>query len=200
MKKLRLFANLLAEEKWLNDRLAEGYACDRISPFGSYTFKPSARKMVIRLDYQDYMSAEKFEEYKVTYADFGWSHLKGGRWGSIQYWQKNADGRDEIFSDAGSQVAYYKRLMNYSLMTACLFFIYTMIILKGSIFHALFDIKASYLTNGLWEREGSKFWRAFIFETPFAMLRFLPPWIFMIACAMFLFSCVQYNNKKKKYV
>ncbi|WP_130604723.1 DUF2812 domain-containing protein [Cohnella abietis] len=119
----------------------EGFACEKISSFGSYTFQQSNRKMVIRLDYQDYMSAEKFGEYKMTYSDFGWTHLKGSRWGSIQYWQKNADGRDEIFSDAGSQVAYYKRLIKYSLMTACLFYIYTMIMFKGNIFVALFDIK-----------------------------------------------------------
>ncbi len=199
MKKRRWFINLLKEEKWLNDRLAEGYACRRIGPLGGYTFEPSGRRMVIRLDYQDRMSAGKYEDYKVTYADFGWTLLKGSRWGSVQYWQKPADGRDEIFSDAGSLVAFYKRLTHYALTTACLFFIYICAVFNGHIFNAMFNIKASYLTDGLWEMEGASFWRAFLFETPFAMLRFLPAWIFAICCLMCLYSYYQYYKLKKKY-
>ncbi|MDG0794089.1 DUF2812 domain-containing protein [Cohnella ginsengisoli] len=199
MRKRKWFADLLKEEKWLNDRLAEGYACRRIGSLGGYAFEPSDRKMVIRLDYQRQMSAEKYEEYKGTYADFGWTHLKGNRWGSVQYWQKPADGRDEIFSDAGSQVAFYKRLTHYALTTACLFFVYTCAIFNGNIFAALFDIKASYLTEGLWEKEGAAFWRAFLFETPFAMLRFLPAWIFGIAIVMSLYSYFHYLKRKKEY-
>ncbi|MFC3802374.1 DUF2812 domain-containing protein [Cohnella sp. GCM10012308] len=199
MRKRKWFANLLKEEKWLNDRLAEGYACRRVGSLGGYDFEPSDRRMVIRLDYQNQMSAEKYAEYKGTYEDFGWTHLKGSRRGSVQYWQKPADGRDEIFSDAGSQVAFYKRLTHYALTTACLFFVYTCALFKGNIFAALFNIKASYLTEGLWEKEGAAFWRAFLFETPFAMFRFLPAWICGIAIVMSLYSYFQYLKRKKEY-
>lgn len=200
MKKRKWFVNLPKEEKWLNDRLAEGYASRRIGSFGGYDFEPSGRRMVIRLDYQDHMSTNKYEEYKAIYADFGWTHLKGNRWGSVQYWQKPADGRDEIFSDAGSQVAFYKRLTHYSLTTACLFFVYTFAVFNGNIFNALFNVKASYLTAGLWEKEGTAFWRAFLFETPFAMLRFLPAWLFAVCFLMSLFSYFQYQQMRKRYM
>lgn len=40
----------------------------------------------------------------------------------------------------------------------------------------LFAFKDSglYLTEGLWSMEGSLFWKALLFETPFALLRLLP--------------------------
>lgn len=199
MNKRRWFINLLKEEKWLNDRLAEGYACQRVRTLGGYVFEPSSRKMVIRLDYQNRMSAAKYEDYKTTYEDFGWTLLKGNRWGSVQYWQKPSDGRDEIFSDAGSLAAFYKRLTQYAASTASLFFIYACVVHKGKIIPALFNIKASYLTDGLWEMEGASFWRAFLFETPFAMFRFLPTWIFAICFVTFLYSYYQYDKQKKKY-
>ena len=36
---------------------------------------------------------------------------------------------------------------------------------------AFINPRELYLTSGLWELSGSAFWRAFLFETPFALLR-----------------------------
>ncbi len=195
MKKYKWFADVTKEESWLNEQLAQGYACERIGAFGSYTFAPTDRKMVIRLDYQDYMTAERFAEYVSMHEDFGWTHLRGHRWGSVQYWQKPADARDDLFSDAASQAAFYRRLMNYALSMSVLFFLFSMNVFDGNPF----DVKGSYLTQGLWEMEGALFWKAFLFETPFALMRFLAPWVLVVSFALFLYSYSRYSKHKKQY-
>ncbi|MED4653252.1 DUF2812 domain-containing protein [Bacillus pseudomycoides] len=198
MKKFRLFTNVLNEQFWLNDMLAQGYTCTSVNPFGVYTFKKTNIKKVMRLDYQDYMSKEKYGEYVAIHEDFGWEHVYGSRFGSMHYWQKEEDGRDEMFSDQTSRVAFYKRLSNYSFTCAMMSFMYTIVLFNGPSFIRLFNPKVSYLTEGLWEKEGTAFWSTFLFETPFAMLRFLSPWIFIIAFLFFLYSYSQYNKKKKE--
>lgn len=198
MKKYKLFANVVNKQAWLNNILDQGYACTNVNSLGVYTFEQTNIKKVMRLDYQEYMSKEKYNEYISTYEDFGWEHVYGTRLGSVHYWQKDADGRDEIFSDQTSQVAFYKRLMNYSLLFASLFFVYTILLFDDPLFTHLFNPKASYLTEGLWEKEGVSFWSAFLFETPFAMIRFLAPWIFIITVLFFLYSYSQYNKKKRE--
>lgn len=196
MKKFKLFVNVLNQQAWINNILTQGYTCTKVNPFGVYTFEKTNKKKVMRLDYQDYMSKEKYNEYVATYEDFGWEKVYGNRFGSVYYWQKEADGRDEIFSDQMSQVAFYKRLMNFSL--AMSFLMYTIVLSDNSLFTHLLNPKASYLTEGLWEKEGTAFWNAFLFETPFAMLRFLVPWIWIITTLFFLYSYSQYYKKKKE--
>ncbi|MGG2134591.1 DUF2812 domain-containing protein [Bacillus sp. S2(2024)] len=122
MKKYKLFANVLNEQVWLNDMLAQAYTCTHVNLFLGYTFEKTAIKKVMRLDYRGYMSKEKYDEYIVAHEEFGWEHVYGNRFGSIHYWQKEEDGRDEMFSDQTSQAAFYKRLSDYSLMLAMMFF------------------------------------------------------------------------------
>jgi hypothetical protein len=38
MKKVKLFFNIIEEEKWLNKQLQRGYLCSNISGLGVYTF------------------------------------------------------------------------------------------------------------------------------------------------------------------
>jgi hypothetical protein len=199
VKKFKLFVDVVKEEKWLNAVLAKGYKCTIIRSFGVYKFVPSKESYVIRLDFQEYMNKEKYEEYKGTYEDFGWTHIKGSQWGGIHYWQKAADGKDEIFSDSASHIAYFKRLMNHSAIFGFICLIFSINVKDGNWFSRLFNIKASYLTEKLWEMSGSKFWSAFLFETPFAMFRFLAPWFFIITAIMFLYSYMQYEKKRKEY-
>lgn len=49
-----------------------------------------------------------------------------------------------------------------------------------------------YLTEGLWNMKGSLFWKAFLFETPFTLLRLLPVF-------MFVFFGISFYNAYKKY-
>ncbi|WP_242217934.1 DUF2812 domain-containing protein [Bacillus cereus group sp. BfR-BA-01380] len=198
MKKYKLFTNILNEQIWLNDMLSQGYTCTGVNLLGGYTFEKTNVKKVMRLDCRDCMSKEKYNEYIATHEEFGWEHVSGSRFGRIQYWQKKEDGRDEMFSDQASQFAFYRRLMNYSLGLVVILFIYINMLVDGPFFSHLLNPKASYLTEGLWEKEGTAFWSAFLFETPFAMFRFLPPWMCIIAVFFFLYSYSQYNKKKKE--
>jgi Protein of unknown function (DUF2812) len=189
MKKVKLFFNIVEEEKWLNEQLQMGYLCSNISGLGVYTFKNVKEDYAIRLDYQNYMPVEKFEEYKTIYEDFGWKHIKGSRFGSIQYWQKHANGDEDIFSDRESNIYYYKRLMNYSLSLAVMFLMFSFTIYK--------DTKL-YETKGLWDMGGTLFWKAFLFETPFVIIKLLP----LIMCFLFGVSYLkvyrEYSMLKKE--
>ncbi|WP_234120715.1 DUF2812 domain-containing protein [Clostridium hydrogenum] len=185
MKKVKQFFNIIKEEKWLNNQLQMGYLCSNISSLGVYTFKNTSKDYVIRLDYQNYMSVEKFEEYKAIYEDFGWKHIRGSRFGSIQYWQKLADGHEDIFSDQESKIYYYKRLMNYSLSLIVMFLIICYMTYKDSSLYSLYN-------KGLWNMKSSLFWKAFLFETPFVIIKLLP----LIMCA---FSGISYLKAYRQY-
>lgn len=107
MKKFKMFFDIEKEERWLNEQLQKGYRCTNISGLGTYSFEKTDNKNVMRLDYQDYLSNNKLNEYKGIYEDFGWNNIKGSRLGGIQYWQKEDDEQNEIFSDRQSRSNYY---------------------------------------------------------------------------------------------
>ncbi|WP_113927192.1 DUF2812 domain-containing protein [Bacillus sp. P14.5] len=164
MKKFRVFFNIEKEEQWLNEQLQKGYRCTNISGSGIYTFEQTDKRYVMRLDYQDNLPKEKLAEYKGIYEDFGWHYLKGPWLSGIRYWQKENDAQNEIFSDRQSQGNYYKRLMNYSFWLGTLFLAYSF----------MFYSDAELYHEGLWSMDGSLFWKAFLFETPFVLMKLLP--------------------------
>ncbi|MEI2400874.1 DUF2812 domain-containing protein, partial [Paenibacillus phytohabitans] len=77
MKKFKIFYDIEKEEQWLNEQLQKGYRCTNISGLGIYTFEKTDKRYVMRLDYQDYLSKEKLNDYKGIYEDFGWNYIKG---------------------------------------------------------------------------------------------------------------------------
>ncbi|GGB58150.1 DUF2812 domain-containing protein [Virgibacillus dakarensis] len=164
MKRFKVFFDIEKEEQWLNEQLQEGYRCTNISGLGIYTFERTDKRYVMRLDYQDYLPKKKFMEYKGIYEDFGWSHIEGHRLGGRQYWQKEGDDQNEIFSDRQSMANYYKRLMGYS-------FSLCMLMLFAATPYT--DYSELYHT-GLWSMQGDLFWKAFLFETPFVLLKLSP--------------------------
>ena len=165
MKKCKAFFDIEKEENWLNEQLQKGYRCTNISALGIYTFKKTDKHYVMRLDYQNSLAKDKFKEYKEMYEDFGWHYVKGFGRSGIQYWQKEDDNQNEIYSDRQSKCNYYKRLMNYTS---------SLMILSLILSFALYKDSGLYLTEGLWHMEGSLFLKAFLFETPFVLLRLLP--------------------------
>ncbi|AWK96088.1 DUF2812 domain-containing protein [Bacillus amyloliquefaciens] len=182
MKKFKMFFDIEKEEQWLNEQLQKGYRCTNISGLGIYTFEKTDKKYVMRLDYQDYLSKKKFKDYKEIYEDFGWSYINGP-WGlGTRYWQKENDDQNEIFSDRQSKSNYYKRLMSFSSCFGLLCLFYCNMIYTNS---------GLYLAEGLWSMEGAMFWKAFLFETPFALLRSLP------ALMAVLFGCSFYKAYRK---
>ncbi|MDY0393927.1 DUF2812 domain-containing protein [Virgibacillus halophilus] len=189
MMRLKVFFNIEKEEEWLNEQLEKGYLCTNISSLGIYTFERTNKRYVVRLDYQDYLPKKRFVEYKGIYEDFGWNCVKGTRLGGIQYWQKEDDHQNEIFSDRQSKGNYYKRLMSYSCMLGMMCLIFSYLLYKDS---------GLYLTEGLWSMKGALFWKAFLFETPFVLLRSLPAFMVIIFASSFYKSYRKYSMLKEK--
>ncbi|HWK21488.1 MAG TPA: DUF2812 domain-containing protein [Ureibacillus sp.] len=183
MRKFKIFFDIEKEEKWLNEQLQKGYHCTHISGLGVYTFEKSNKNYVMRLDYQDYLSKDKFEEYKGIHEDFGWNFIKGSSIGGVHYWQKEDDHQNELFSDRQSTSNYYKRLMGYSSGLGIVFLLFSYMLYKDS---------GLYLTEGLWNMKGDLFWKALLFETPFVFLRLLP-------ALMAIFYGISFYNAFRKY-
>ncbi|MEK3889855.1 DUF2812 domain-containing protein [Bacillus sp. FSL K6-3431] len=189
MKKFKMFFDIEKEEQWLNEQLQKGYRCTNISGLGIYTFEKTDERYVMRLDCQDYLSKKKFKDYKGIYEDFGWIYINGSWLGGIRYWQKENDDQNEIFSDRQSKSNYYKRLMGYSFMLGMLCLAYSYMLYKDS---------GLYLTEGLWSMKGELFWKAFLFETPFVLLRSLPALIVIIFGSSFYKAYRKYSMLKEK--
>ena len=188
MKKFKVFFNIEREEQWLNEQLQKGYRCTNISGLGIYTFQKTDKRYVMRLDYQDYLPKKKFEDYKGIYEDFGWIYIKGYWLGGIWYWQKEDDDQNEIFSDRQSKANYYKRLMSYScwLGMLCLAFSYRPYENSG-LYH-----------EGLWSMKGSLLLKAFLFETPFVLLKLSPALLVVFLGISFYKFYRKYSMLKEK--
>ncbi|ADU29351.1 DUF2812 domain-containing protein [Evansella cellulosilytica] len=177
MKRFKVFFNIEKEEQWLNDQLQKGYRCTNISSFGIYTFEKTDKRYAMRLDYQGYLRKERFVEYKGIYEDFGWNYIKGSSLSGIRYWQKEEDDQNEIFSDRQSKGNYYKRLMHYSIWLGSLCLVYSyMLYNDAGLYH-----------EGLWSMNGALFWKAFLFETPFVLVK-LSPTLLAILFAISLYK------------
>ena len=188
MKKFKVFFNIEKEEQWLNEQLQKGYRCTHICGLGIYTFEKTHKRYVMRLDYQDYLPKKKFEEYKGIYEDFGWIYLKGPSLGGIRYWQKIDDGQNEIYSDRHSTGNYYKRLMGYSLAFGLLCLAVSPLSYNDSgLYH-----------EGLWSMNGSLFWKALLFETPFVLLKLLPAFMFVFFSISFYKAYRKHTMLKEK--
>ena len=185
MKKFKIFFDIEKEEQWLNEQLQKGYRCTNISGLGIYTFEKTDKRYVMRLDYQDYLSKKKFEEYKGIYEDFGWNYIKGYWLGGIRYWQKEDDDQNEIFSDRQSKGNYYKRLMGYlgMLLLAFSYLLYS----DSGLYH-----------EGLWSMKGALFWKAFLFETPFVLLKLFPALMVVFLGRSFYKAYRKYSMLKEK--
>ncbi|MDR4887504.1 DUF2812 domain-containing protein [Fredinandcohnia sp. QZ13] len=190
MKKFKMFFDIEKEEQWLNEQLQKGYRCTNISGLGIYTFEKTDKRYVIRLDYQDYLSKKKFEDYKGIYEDFGWIYINGPWFSGIRYWQKEADDQNEIFSDRESRSNYYKRLMGYSFWLGA--------IMLSLAFSFIFDKDSELYHEGLWSMEGSLFWKAFLFETPFALLKLSPALLVVIFSSSYYKAYRKYSMLKEK--
>ncbi|MBM7700897.1 DUF2812 domain-containing protein [Kurthia huakuii] len=198
MKKSNWFRiNILKEEQWLNKTLQQGFKIAAITGWSStFTFEEVSEPHIVRIDCQQSMNKAAFEEYKLIYEDFGWTYLSGSRSSGKHYWQKVIEGEeaDQLFSDKQSTKSYYKRLMNYSLLFALPFMMLSMVLYQQHIF----SLSNLYLTPGLWDMEGALFWKAFIFETPFALFRLLCPVIVFGAVVLSLKAYYEYRKLQQR--
>ena len=174
VKKFRIFTNFEKEEKWLEQMALNGWMLKKQGFL--YRFAPMTPQAVnIKIDFRYFTKNEDFQEYLTLFGDSGWRHISGTKISGNQVFMRNGESGDEdIFSDSTSRAGRYKRAAN--IMLACMIVLLPFIIIsivQGTLFNidAIINPKVLYFTPGLWERSGSEFWRAFLFETPFALMR-----------------------------
>lgn len=176
--RFRLFFDFDREERWLAAMAGEGFMLVGRSCPGLYRFRRSdPENTVIRIDHRYFRKKRDFADYKVLFEDSGWKHIAGGRYSGTQYFRKlNSSALDDIFSDRASKAGRYRRWssISLSLAAALLPLAVVMLILDHVNCRALLNPRLLYQTPGLWEKTSADFWRAFLFETPFALLRGFP--------------------------
>jgi hypothetical protein len=99
------------EETWLAEMSRQGWHLLEPGLFGFYVFQAGPPKNYIyRLDFQSDYQLDK-GEYLRLFSDAGWQHL--GTMGGWQYFRKavRAGESAEIFTDADSKIAKYRRLI-----------------------------------------------------------------------------------------
>ncbi|MGY3748914.1 DUF2812 domain-containing protein [Vagococcus acidifermentans] len=207
MKKFRLFLSLDKEEEWINAIQETGYELVSVnSVIPIYTFmKLSSKETLIpyvRLDFREKsMNKTNYEDYVTLFSDSGWKLIKGSRSGGSQYFQqKRPDVTREIFSDKDSQESVKRRYVKFCYSYGFLFLLYFYLFYRnqsGNLSNLL-DFKSWYLTPNIWNLKGHSFLFAFLFETPFALLRVTPPFIFLFLGIYYLMRAMINDDFKVK--
>ena len=173
MKRFKFFTDFEKEEKWLNEMAREGYAFTKKSI--GYEFQPAEpERASIKIDYRSFKNKESFEDYRALFDDSGWKHIAGTKSSGLQYFKrKDESGSEDIFSDIDSKAGRYQRLAHMWITLAFTFIpIFIALSMNRAIqVEALLNPKLLYYTPGLWEKAGMAFVGAFLFETPFVLLR-----------------------------
>ncbi|CAJ1177014.1 hypothetical protein FD33_GL000929 [Companilactobacillus paralimentarius DSM 13238 = JCM 10415] len=203
MRKFKLFLSLRAEEKWINLVQETGYRLVKVNPFlHIYTFEKLNSETdfspYTRIDFHDEnMSTSKYLDYVTMFSDSGWKLVYGSRHGGAQYFQqKNAQSPRDIFSDLESKNLPRKRFINFALTYVILLFTDFFVFIQAGYFNwnNLFNLRSWYLTPGLWNMKGNVFWRAFLFETPFALLRSVFFLFFLIMGIYYILKAIVNGN------
>lgn len=173
MKKLKMFFDFDKEEAWLNRMAAEGNLLVKAN--GIYTFAPiPPGTAVVRVDYRDTMKPADFDDYRNLFWDAGWQHVAGTRGSGAQYFASfSGDTNAQIFSDASSRAQRYRKAIGMSAITLLPLAIIIMSLWSSgsSVLWTLFTPSEWYLTPDIWDLQGWDFVRAFLFETPFVVMR-----------------------------
>ena len=173
MKKYKFFIDFAKEEKWIEHMASQGWQLQQKGLM--YTFEPiQPEQSNIKIDYRHFKNQQDFLEYCLLFEDCGWQHITGTKYSGNQYFkQADESGCEDIFSDNTSRAGRYKRLSDMMLFMLIVFIpLVVMSFTQGTLgLGAFTNPRQLYLTQGLWEMSGTEFLRAFIFETPFALMR-----------------------------
>ena len=103
--------------------------------------------------------------------------------------KKKDDDQNEIFSDRQSKSHYYKRFMGYS-------FWFGMIV-SDLFFYGTTGIR-DYIMKvfGVWKN--ALFWKAFIFETPFVLLKLFPAFMVVLLAGSYYKAYRKYSVLKEQ--
>jgi len=203
MKKYRFYLDLENEEKWLAEMARQGWGLSRKTVFG-YEFKQiRPQDVVIRIDYRSFNTPADFEDYRMLFKDSGWEHIAGTKSSGTQYFKKtDKEGEPRIFSDTASKAARYGRLSSLWLSLALAYLpLLVSLIYSGTVDpFAFLNPRLLYYTPGLWDMTGESFLDAFLFETPFAVLRGLSSLLFPVLMCLCIASAakseMQYRTVK----
>lgn len=198
MKKMKFFTNFDHEEQWLNEMARKGHVL--VGKSMTYEFAAShPEEANYRIDYRSFKSRQDFEDYKALFEDSGWMHVAGTKSSGTQYFRQiGTAGNGDIFSDVDSKAARYKRISEMWLQLACCFIPLFAVLISTDVIDvtAFVQPKLLYYTPGLWDMSGGAFWRAFLFETPFAFFR---GFIWLVIPAMILVYAIFAYKAKKQY-
>lgn len=191
MHKFKFFIDFEKEERWLEELAEQGWHLK--GTFLGYQFKkgePNSKP--IKIDFRKFKRKADFIDYCTLFEDSGWKHLAGSRNSGVQYFMKmDETGAGDIFSDADSKAARYKRYAAASFELAMSFLPLLIVFCLTDLvdFDAFLNPKELYLTPGIWEKRGSAFWSSFLIETPFAVMRgFIWSFIPVMVILYFVFS------------
>jgi hypothetical protein len=190
------------EEQWLNRLLQEGWILSKKNV--RYEFIESNDKSgSIKIDYRTFKTKKDLVDYILLFEDSGWEHVAGDKNSGKHYFIKTDNNADlEIFSDQRSKAERYKRMADVWFNLAIAYFpiAVTLYLTKFVEFKSLFNPQSLYLTPGLWEMTGNTFWKAFIFETPFALARGLVWIVFPILIILYIIFAIRAHTQYKKSV
>ena len=97
-----------------------------------FKFQETDEDYVTRIDYQEHMSKEDYQEYASMFEDFGWEKIRGGRFATTtQVFLKVSDGNDDIFSERNSIVNMYKRYIPMVSIVPILILIYNFSLIRS---------------------------------------------------------------------
>jgi hypothetical protein len=194
MKRFKFFLNYEKEEQWLSSMAAQGCHLKKVG-FGYNFDNAPPEQAVIRIDYRPFKTDRDYMDYCSLFEDSGWRHIAGTKCSGAQYFKKiSGDSNENIFSDAVSRAGRYKRVSNMWLSLFLVYFCVSIPGLQGFTSFDFLDLKTLYLTPGLWQMSGSDFWRHFLFETPFALMRGFAPLVLMLC--VILFAVFHYKADK----
>lgn len=184
------------EEEYLNQMARKGYFLVKYSSLGFYTFAEGRPEdLNYRVDYRFFSKKSDFEEYVSIFEDAGWIHVWGKPFSGSQYFLPQSDelADEDIFSDRESKSERSRRLSRACFINFAVCLVYTiaeMIICRNNNW-SLFSMRSWYFTPGIWFKTGAKFWSAFLFETPFVILRVFPIFFFALLGLIYAYWAIK---------
>ena len=141
------------------------------------------------------------DDYLLLFEDSGWTHLAGDKGSGRQYFMKeDSSANDDIFSDKHSKAERYQRMADVWFNLALAYFPIgvALYLTKFADFGWILNPKSLYLTPGLWNLSGASFWKAFLFETPFALGRGFAWLVFPILIILYIVFAIKAHMQYKK--
>lgn len=198
MKKFKIIADFEKEEQFLNKMAQEGYYLEKYNSLGVYTFRPAIpQNLCYRIDYRTFSNKAQFEDYYTLFEDAGWKHVYGTRRSGSQYFLPIPDRvqTDDIFSDRESKAGRYRRFSKQCFASLTLMIVWFILLKPDS--WSFWDIKSWYFTDGLWDMPDSLLWKAFLFETPFVILRVAPFVVLLLLAVLYGYWALKARNLYK---